>query len=208
MINFINIYALAHQTEVLGPFKRFGLWVQGCPMQCKGCLAPNSLNPDEGETWDISDLANVILNQVDSYGLEGITISGGEPFYQPEALVELIKILKSHRNLGIIVYSGYTLEFLLKKAENNHHYFNFLDKIDTLIDGHYVESQNDNLSLRGSKNQNVICLTDRYRHLIHEYYGKSERQIEVQLFKNQRLLIGIPGKESLLTWQNLNSINL
>ena len=87
-------------TEVLGPYKRYAIWVQGCNKRCKGCIAPGAQPLSGGYSVSVEDLAADILSVSD---IEGITISGGEPFLQQEALCELIALVRRKRDIGVIV---------------------------------------------------------------------------------------------------------
>ena len=109
---------------------------------------------------------------------DGITISGGEPFLQAEALGELLSLLRTGMNcdVGVIVYTGYTLEELqqLPSAQR------LLAYVDLVIDGPYVQALDDGLSLRGSSNQRAIPLTDRYnKPEILSLYGQKKRVLQI-----------------------------
>ena len=75
--------------------------------------------------------------------------------------------------MGVIVYTGYLYEELLKVPENQE----LLSNIDLLIDGPYIKELDDGKSLRGSSNQRVILLTDFYADAVCEY-GTKERKTE------------------------------
>jgi len=179
----LKVYNLIESTKVLGPFSRFGLWTQGCPFRCKNCMTPDSIDRDGGIEIDIKELGKYIL----SFDNEGITISGGEPFIQSEALYELLRFIKYYRDMGVIVYSGYQYEDL--KGDR------LLELIDILIDGPYVDELNDGIALRGSSNQRVIFLTDRYKNF-KDMYNQKKREIEIIADINLQI-IGIPSKKIL-----------
>ena len=162
----LRVYNLIESTKVLGPFSRFGLWVQGCPFRCKNCMTPDSIDLDGGIEIEIEKLAKYIL----SFDNEGITISGGEPFLQSEALYEMLKIIKSKRDLGVIIYTGYLFEEIRDNP--------LIEFVDILIDGPYVDELNDGIALRGSSNQKVIFLSDRYKEFEKLYYRK-KREVEI-----------------------------
>lgn len=180
----LRLYMKAPCSEVLGPYKRFIVWVQGCNKRCKGCIAKDAWALDGGELVEIDDLVQQILQQD---AIEGITISGGEPFLQQEALCELITRVHEHKDIGVIIYTGMRYSEIETTA--------LAHSADIIIDGEYVEELNDNKSLRGSLNQNVICLTDRYKDIISQYYGVQGRKIELLLSDGATQMIGIPSKE-------------
>lgn len=196
MTDIVRLHNIAYRTKVLGPGERTAIWFQGCHRRCKGCMSESSRPLDGGKLASIRKLCDVIFSQT---GIEGITISGGEPFLQPEALYSLLENIRSHSNLGVIVYTGFTLEQL--QALQNPWIHKALDGcIDLLIDGEYVEALNDGKSLRGSSNQRVLFLTDRYLPHKHLYEGTT-RNAEVRLAGNDVFFVGIPSKETWRQWR-------
>jgi len=171
-------------TEALGPFVRFGLWVQGCHKNCLGCISADSRPIDGGYDVDVVTLAKEILNCAD---IEGLSISGGEPFLQSKELAELLRVVKSEKNLGVIIYTGMNYEDVKNEQ--------LLNYCDILIDGEYIETLNDGLSLKGSSNQKVIMLTSRYAELA-DIYGVKGRKIELHFMNDKVTMVGIPDTNS------------
>ena len=169
----IRVAMREHPVHTLGPGARYCLWVQGCERHCPGCVSPTDQPLDGGYLMSAGALAaEIALSDPD-----GITISGGEPFLQAEALGEMLQILREsfHCDPGVIVYTGYILEELrqLPGAEA------LLCQTDLLIDGPYIQALDDGKSLRGSSNQRVIPLTQRYnRQEILSLYGAEGRETE------------------------------
>ena len=180
----LRLYMTAPCSEVLGPYKRFIVWVQGCKRRCKGCIAKDSWALDGGELVEVDTIVQQILRQEN---IEGITISGGEPFLQQDALCELIRKVREHKDIGVIIYTG----MKYSEIENT----DLAHSADLIVDGEYVEELNDNKSLRGSSNQNALCLTERYNDIVSEYYGINGRKIELILADGVTKMIGIPSKE-------------
>lgn len=179
-------------TEVLGPYKRFAVWVQGCSLGCIGCIASVTHDPKVGEIVDETLLAQQIVSHSD---IEGITISGGEPFEQIEALYKLINAIKSMSKLGIIIYSGFSIEELRQKSKKNNKIQLILEAIDILIDGRYIKHLNDGKSLRGSSNQKVHVLSQRYEGIVNNYYGLEGRKTEFILNDKELKMVGLPSKD-------------
>jgi len=178
-------------TKVLGPYNRYAIWVQGCLKRCPGCLSKDSQPLNEGYEVDTMELAESIM---ENQGIEWITISGGEPFLQSEALVDLIGRVRPRRDIGVIAYTGNNFE----EIENNE-----LTRLcDIVIDGAYMESMNDGLSLRGSSNQNVRLITGRYENEVKAIYGVQGRKIELHVMKGRATMVGIPDKDSLRVFEN------
>ena len=132
----VRIHRTARRVRVLGPGVRYVLWVQGCPRGCPGCISPEAQDPAGGEIRSVAALAEAILAVPD---IEGVTISGGEPFLQAEALCSLIDRIRARRDLGVIIYTGYVLEELQSGAVP--HAEALLARTDLLVDGPYVEAK-------------------------------------------------------------------
>ena len=139
---------ILYPVEVLGPGKRVGIWFCGCPRRCKGCSNP--------ELWEFQakykatpdTVFEMVKTIAKDHQIDGFTITGGDPFYQPEDLKRLLEMLKIISD-DIIVYTGYTRGEL--KPDN-------LENISVLIDGEYIEHLNDNSLLKGSSNQEIYIL--------------------------------------------------
>jgi anaerobic ribonucleoside-triphosphate reductase activating protein len=92
--------------------------------------------------------------------IEGISVVGGEPMHQARALGALLEGIRQ-AGLSTVVYSGFTLDYLLK--QDNVHIEKVLANTDILVDGPYVDGLQDlSLVWRGSTNQKIRFLTDRY----------------------------------------------
>ena len=112
-------------------------------------------------------MTDILANQANH---DGVTILGGEPFDQPEGVAELIMRLKEN-SLHITVYTGYTLEILVSK--NDEQISQILNMTDLLVDGPFVrELSTDAGEYRGSSNQRLIyqpylAMKDLQSHLKH-----------------------------------------
>ncbi len=153
----IRIAGLVEESIVDGPGIRFVVFTQGCPHNCPGCHNQNTHDPNGGYIMDIEDIVKKIRkNKL----VQGVTISGGDPFYRPKEVLNLVKRLKNF-NYHVVVYSGYTLEELIEKAKSNDDIKNLLLHIDILIDGRFEKDKQDyTLKFRGSSNQRIIDMKD------------------------------------------------
>lgn len=196
----LNVGQICPETHVLGPGKRFVIWVQGCPFNCPECVAPDWIPIETNRLTAIDDLVARITAVPD---LEGITISGGEPMLQAESLAKLIRRVRNVRpNFSALAFSGFTLEQLLKKALLDPGVNDFLKQLDVLIDGLYRADLNNDLGLRGSSNQGVHFLTPRYEMLKHEF-ERQPREIELHVLRKEMLMVGVPSAKSLDTFHLL-----
>lgn len=149
----IRIAGITEDSIVDGPGLRLTVFVQGCPHNCPGCHNPETHDIHGGRLVDTSEIiAKMDANPL----LDGITLSGGEPFLQPEACAELAD--EAHkRGLNVWCYTGYTIDTIIGGRDNGKR--GLLKRIDVLVDGLYIESLRTlELPWRGSKNQRVIEL--------------------------------------------------
>jgi anaerobic ribonucleoside-triphosphate reductase activating protein len=168
----LNLAAWIERSVVNGPGERFVIWVQGCPIHCPGCINPELWPIEPNHQVPVSEMATLILS---TPGIEGVTISGGEPTLQIEALLALAKLIQE-RGLTILCYSGYTLDELRTRGDvllNE-----FLEYIDILIDGPFLEAQSMPLPYRGSCNQRIHFLHHAPPDWIEET-SELERKIEL-----------------------------
>ena len=139
------------ESIVDGPGFRYVVFVQGCPHRCPGCHNPESHDFDGGYDITVGEVFEQIMANPN---LRGVTFSGGEPFEQTEALLELARLVKG-AGLTLMSYTGYTLEEL--EARHAAATDELLSLLDILVDGRFVESlRNLTLIYRGSENQRVI----------------------------------------------------
>lgn len=152
----LRIAGIMKNSVVDGPGIRYVVFTQGCWHKCEGCHNPETHDPTKGSFKDIGEIYDEFVND-SSY--DGITLSGGEPFLQSEALAELcIRIHKLERDdIDIICYTGYTYEEILEISEKSMSYLTLLRNIDYLIDGKFVKDKASmDINWRGSTNQRII----------------------------------------------------
>jgi len=178
----MKLNLIHYPLNSLGPDERIGVWFQGCSIHCIGCMSKHTWNPNEGFEFNVDE----VMSSISYHDSKFITISGGEPFEQPEELYKLLKALKNS-DYEILVYSGFSFEYL----KNNYLYI--LDLIDVLIDEPFDESQKDNLTSKGSDNQQIIILSN-HQPLIQRYSQwaqKTQENLQIIQTDNQMYIIGI-----------------
>ena len=137
---------MQRESIVDGQGIRMVIWSQGCKMACPGCHNPETHNPCGGKEFDIEELKNEITKYAKYH--QGITLSGGDPFLQPEANKELADHAHS-LGLDVWAYCGKTYEQLQDNV--------LLSSCDVLIDGPFIKELRDiTLAFRGSSNQRII----------------------------------------------------
>ena len=125
------------------------IWFQVCLHNCKGCQNPETHDMNGGMVVDIDEIKMKLKNL--KYQ-SGITLSGGDPFFQPEAALEIAKFAKSI-GLNVWAYTGFTYEALLSDKSR----LDLLKYVDVLVDGKFmIDKKSLNCKFRGSTNQRLI----------------------------------------------------
>lgn len=146
---------ILYPVIALGPGKRIGIWVCGCNRRCKKCANPDLQAFDHNREISVEALAELILDVAEKNEVDGITITGGEPFEQSAEIVLFLKKI-IYRIPDILVFSGYTYKQLKERMDAATD--ELLDMINVLIDGEYIDSENKGSTLRGSENQVIHFL--------------------------------------------------
>lgn len=182
----LDLAAFEPCSAANGPGDRAVIWVQGCHRRCPGCFNPDFQPFTGGEQGAIADLADEIL-AID--GIEGITLSGGEPFEQAVPLTRLCSLLRPS-GLTVLTFTGYTLTVLCHKPAR-HDWRGLLAMTDLLVAGPYLQHMPCSDALRGSSNQRLHFLTDR----IPPPTVRPARQIEVHLSGDTVRISGFPDSD-------------
>lgn len=150
----LRLAGVVRESIVDGPGIRMTIFGQGCPHRCPGCHNPETHDPNGGY---ISHPENILKAMEQNPLLQGVTFSGGEPFFQAEAFAALGKEIKK-RGLHLMTYSGYTFEQIMEGIEEEKPgWKELLSVTDILVDGRFVLAERSlNLLFRGSKNQRLI----------------------------------------------------
>lgn len=152
----LRLHAVEPRSRANGPGSRFVVWMQGCTLGCAGCFNPTTHDATGGREVSIAELADQ-LRAAKAAGTTGLSLSGGEPLQQAAASAAL---LAEARALGMstLAFSGYTIEEIRELPSGP----DVLARLDVLIDGRYVAGDRLATGLRGSANQRIQLLTERY----------------------------------------------
>lgn len=158
----VRIAGQVKHSAVDGPGVRYAIFLQGCPHNCKACQNPETHDPKAGEERVLAEVIDEILG---TKFLDGITLSGGDPFLQPEASKAIAKAAKE-AGLSVWAYTGWTFEQLTDESAGGirppKQAKEVLDYIDVLVDGRYDDALHVNdedrqkCMWRGSFNQRLI----------------------------------------------------
>jgi anaerobic ribonucleoside-triphosphate reductase activating protein len=149
----VRIHAVEPRSRANGPGVRFVVWLQGCSLGCPGCFNPTTHDAAGGSEVTLDAIAAALATA----GVEGLTLSGGEPLQQPDAAITLCDAARA-LGLSTLAFSGYTLDEIRALPRGP----DVLARLDVLIDGRYVAGDRLASGLRGSANQRIHLLTDRY----------------------------------------------
>ena len=194
----IRINRVHYPVTALGPGTRVGIWLQGCDLGCHGCISRDTWAPGAGRDLSVSEMVDALDGLVDG-PLDGVTISGGEPFGQPRGLADLLVGIRvwagerwGSRAIDVLCYSGHPIELL----EASHP--DLLGLLDVIVSDPYVAAIPSPDGLRGSGNQRITPLSP----LGEERYGAAAprvpRRLQTEVDEGGSVwLIGIPGRGDL-----------
>jgi anaerobic ribonucleoside-triphosphate reductase activating protein len=189
---YLNIMGYVDESEVNGPGSRAVVWVQGCLRECPGCFNPASWTFEMNQLISIDSLAHKILS---NFRNQGVTFSGGEPFWQAPALATLARQLKA-AGLNVMSFTGFTLE-QLRSPYAPAGAQNLLEQLDLLIDGPYVESLAIHRpdSLVSSSNQRVHV----FNPALSDRLTWASDQVEIHVLKDgSRIVTGYWDQKNLI----------
>ena len=161
----VRIARLAPSTRVEGPGLRAAIWVAGCSIQCDGCFNPHLFDASVGEDRLAAEIVPVILSVQPA--VEGITLLGGEPFDQAQAL-SVVAAEAQEAALNVMTFTGFTHEHLLRRARKDAGVGDLLASTDLLVDGPFIAAQVDSSRpLLGSRNQRFLPLSREGEQMVH-----------------------------------------
>lgn len=184
-----------YPVTTLGPGVRAGIWFQGCTLACDGCLSKDTWEADPATAVDIATLLGWLRSLPK---VEGVTISGGEPFQQPEALAALLTAIDdwrtvAGRDIDVLVYSGYAEPALRRRHPS------IVAQCDAIIAGPYVQRRNHGDHWRGSDNQTLMLNTELGRARLGDIAAEPGGELQVSVVDDRVYYIGIPRAGDLAT---------
>lgn len=192
-------------VTVLGPGRRIGLWLQGCSIRCKGCVSRDTWPADPARAMPVQALLDW-CRRIAADGLDGVTLSGGEPFDQPKPLAALLDGLDAWRrsaglDFDILCYSGYPLRTLEKKHAK------LLARLDALIPEPYADGRPLGKLWRGSDNQTLVPLSARgaarYAAHLDAPQAADAKRMQFAVEDGKLWFIGIPHRGDMLLLEAL-----
>ncbi len=152
----LQIGGIVRESIVDGPGIRMTVFTQGCSHGCPGCHNGHLQPFEGGKAMTVQEIMDIAAaNPL----LDGLTLSGGEPFQQAEGCAALALAAKA-AGLHLLAYTGYVFEDLLegiKDTRAHPGWKELLSSLDLLVDGPFVlKKRNLLLRFRGSENQRIL----------------------------------------------------
>lgn len=187
----MQIDRFLYPVTSLGPGNRLCIWTVGCKKRCPMCANPELRRFDKSKELSMPQIKKM-LEKIDFSKIDGVTISGGEPFCQSKDLYEFLKIIRTKCE-DILIFTGYTYEELMTMKDI---YVDLsMDYISMLVAGEYVNHLNDNKTpLLASTNQEMICFEDSLQKRYLDYQ-KQGRQIQNVYMNDEMMSVGIHNRE-------------
>lgn len=146
----VFVSRLHYPVTALGPGRRAGLWLQGCSIRCPGCISVDTWEQGVGAM----PVAEVLGRLATIAGeADGLTVSGGEPFDQPDALAAVLTHWRAVAGTSTLVFTGREL------GEVEGWLSEHPGLVDALVTGPFRSDLPQTLALRGSDNQRIHALT-------------------------------------------------
>ena len=198
MTTTVNLSRIHFPVTTLGPGRRIGIWFQGCSIRCPGCISMDTGTHGRGTTT-IAEVVDAISPWLST--ADGITVSGGEPFDQREALFELLARLRALTAADILVFTGYPWITISEAISSRP------PLIDAIVTEPFDIDERQTLALRGSDNQQLHMMTPLGRARFESFdrtIDESDRSFDVMFDENGDVwLAGIPARGDFRRLRNI-----
>lgn len=155
LLNIADVYPVSYSN---GPGRRSVIWVQGCTLKCPGCFN-QAFQPHISQYLvDPQNFALKITDLCQEHNCEGITLTGGEPFQQSQAVVQFVEIIREN-DFNIVCFSGYTYPKLVESTHEDIR--TLLGMIDLLIAGPFDISNQCYRTWFHDPDKELVYITDR-----------------------------------------------
>lgn len=153
----MNYAKIKHFDIANGEGVRMSLFVSGCKFECEGCFNAEAWDFNYGNQYTDA-IHDELINLVSSENIAGISLLGGDPFWQDdEGTSDLIKLVRDVKSIGKTVWAwtGFKYDYLIECGTDLQK--ELLSSVDVLVDGRFeIEKRDIRLKWCGSTNQRVI----------------------------------------------------
>ena len=197
----VKLHRVLYPVTALGPGRRLGVWFQGCTIGCLGCMSRDSWDSAAGSALPVTRLVGLWQDAL-ARGATGLTISGGEPSEQPEALAAFLTAARESIDTSeqvdepdradILLYTGLSFDELIARVPA-------AALADAVITEPYDAGRPTTLIWRGSDNQQLRLLTDLARARYESYVDYSPDHPPMQVIVDDDTLryVGVPRRGDL-----------
>lgn len=182
----MQIDRLLYPVHSLGPGDRLAIWIRGCKKRCFNCANPELklFNPNSEVSMTV---IKEMISKIDKK-IDGITITGGEPFCQAKDLFEIITFMLEITD-DILIFTGYSKKEIYDL--NNDYAIKCIEKATVVIYGEYVDELNDNHTpLIASSNQVIEFYNPKINNKYINYMNNG-RIIENFYYNDNLISVGI-----------------
>ncbi len=170
-----NVAAIKRCTRSEGPHDRMAIWFQGCDVRCEGCCNPEFMPFVVRNLMTLSRLLDAVDGSVSEFGVEGVTLLGGEPTLQADLPVLCREIRR--RGLGVILFTGHEYGTLPPAITDN---------VDLVVDGRFEKDMPETCrNMIGSSNQRIIDVSGRYLEDIPWFTDRRDKRVEISVTGNE-----------------------
>ncbi len=144
-----NVLKIERGTTVDGPGFRTSIYLAGCRHRCPGCHNPQSWDFEAGVKMSLEEIMDVVREEEFN-----VTLTGGDPLYNPDGAGALVKAIKAE-GLTVWIYTGFTWEEIVEDKS----LIAAVEGAEAIVEGRFMESLRDeSLPFRGSSNQRIVYL--------------------------------------------------
>jgi anaerobic ribonucleoside-triphosphate reductase activating protein len=176
----------------LGPGMRIGFWFQGCSIHCSGCVTKESWDFDESRARDLDEIIECVSRfQRSGTMTDGLTISGGEPFDQPDALMALLRQVNAMGMDDILIYTGYAAGEISRRLPE------LPGLASAMVGGPFEAGNLTDSTWKGSENQTFHLFREKFRGRYDPWLSGTRRALQYVRGNGGGFLIGVPRQNDV-----------
>ena len=196
----VAVNRLHWPVTVLGPGRRLGIWVQGCSIECPGCVSrdtwPSMGLEDRIPVPELISRIDMLVDRGPDGPVDGVTLTGGEPLDQAGALGGLLGALRGwldrrgSPSADLLVYTGYDEPAARELSPEA------FALADAVIAGPYVAAR-AGTRWWGSGNQRLVARDDGVAARYESALSEAPAELQVAVEQGHVFVIGVPGRGAL-----------